>query len=101
MNAHVPVTETVDVNMTSKGQVLVPKAIRERIGLIPGKPVRVGINDRGEAVILPGKATRAETPAEKGARIRAAIDAMAGKYSLGMSTDEYMAEIRGPYPDPL
>lgn len=99
MNVYSPITEASDVNMTSKGQVLIPKAIRDRIGLIPGKPVQVGINDRGEAVILPCPAARAETPGERKARILAAIDAMAGKYSFGMSTDEYMAEIRGPYDD--
>lgn len=41
-------------NMTSKGHVLIAKAIRDLVGLIRGEPVRVGINDRGEAVVPPG-----------------------------------------------
>lgn len=101
MNVHKPIADTTDVNMTSKGQVLIPKAIRDRVGLVPGAAVTVGINDRGEAVVLPTrKARRAnETPEERKARILAAIDVIAGKYSTGQSTDEYMAEIRGPYDD--
>jgi AbrB family looped-hinge helix DNA binding protein len=87
--------------MTSKGQVLIPKAIRDRVGLVPGAAVTVGINDRGEAVVLPvGQARWAnETPEDRKARIRAAIESIAGKYALDQSTDDYMAEIRGPYDD--
>lgn len=101
MNVYSPITDTADVNMTSKGQVLIPKAIRDRVGLVPGAAVTVGINDRGEAVVLPvGQARRAnETPEQRKVRIRAAIDAIAGKYAIGQSTDEYMAELRGPYDD--
>ena len=39
MNAHAPV-DPVETNMTSKGQVLIPKALRERAGLVPNGPVR-------------------------------------------------------------
>lgn len=97
MNVHVSL-DTV-TNMTSKGQVLIPKVIRDRVGLVPGQPVRVGINDRGEAVILPPVDRSNETPEQRKQRILAAIDSIAGKYSTGQSTDEYMAEIRGPYDD--
>ena len=101
MNLYKPIADTADVNMTSKGQVLIPKAIRDRVGLIPGTAVTVGINDRGEAVVLPSrKARRAnETPEQRKQRVLAAIDAIAGKYSTGQSTDDYMTEIRGPYDD--
>jgi AbrB family looped-hinge helix DNA binding protein len=97
MNAHVDIRTVT--NMTSKGQVLIPKEIRDRLGLVPGRPVRVGINDRGEAVILPSPPPLEETPEQKTARIRDAIDDLAGKYATGQSTEEYMAEIRGPYDD--
>lgn len=95
MNVHVSLATIT--NMTSKGQVLIPKAIRDRVGLVPGKPVRVGLNDRGEVVVLPDARASAETPEQRRARIEAAILSVAGKYSTGQSTDEYMAEIRGPY----
>ena len=101
MNLHASFTDLSNVNMTSKGQVLVPKAIRDRIGFVPGGPVQVGVNDRGEVVILPVVATRVESVEERRRRIRAAIDDLAGRYSTGQSTDDYMAEIRGPYDDLL
>ena len=99
MNAHVDIEGTT--NMTSKGQVLIPKTVRDRVGLVPGKPVRVGVNDRGEAVVLPAEKFSEQTREARQARIRAGIDSVAGKYPLGMSTDEYMSGIRGPYPDDL
>ena len=99
MNLHSPIVDASDGNMTSKGQVLIPKAVRDRVGLIPGGAVTVGVNDRGEAVVLPSRAARraGETPEQRKARILAAIDAIAGKYSTGQTTEQYMAEIRGPY----
>jgi AbrB family looped-hinge helix DNA binding protein len=97
MNAHNPITDGTDVNMTSKGQVLIPKAIRDRIGLRPGQTVRVGINDRGEAVVLPKE--KSESPEECRARILEAIESVRGSMNLGMTTDEYMRMIRGPYED--
>ena len=52
-------------NMTSKGQVLIPKDVRDLIGLKPGSPVDVGVNDRGEAVVVPSGAAFAETAEER------------------------------------
>jgi AbrB family looped-hinge helix DNA binding protein len=83
--------------MTSKGQVLIPKDIRDRTGLVPGRPVKVGVNDRGEVVVLPPDAS--ETPEQRRTRIQAAIQSVRGTANFGMSTDEYMAMIRGPYED--
>lgn len=95
MNVQAKITEETRVNMTSKGQVLLPKAIRDKIGLIPGGPVRVGINDRGEAVVLPG---REETREERLARIEADIRSVTGIINNGMTTDEMMLELRGDDP---
>lgn len=98
MSAHRQVTSG---RMTSKGQVLIPKSIRDAAGLAPGTNVSVALNDRGEVVVLPGARVSAETPEQRRARIEAAIMSVAGRYSTGQSTDEYMAEIRGPYDDYL
>lgn len=99
MNALNPIEHETLVNMTSKGQVLIPKALRDQYGLTPGGPVRVGINDRGETVILPAEAKAVETPEQRSARIKAALEEMCGKYPNpdGMTTDEYMRELRGNY----
>ncbi|WP_298288486.1 AbrB/MazE/SpoVT family DNA-binding domain-containing protein [Novosphingobium sp.] len=99
MNAHSKIEQETLVNMTSKGQVLIPKALRDRAGLKAGQPVRVGTNDRGETVILPVDASQPETPEQRRDRVLAAIDAIAGKYPTpnGMSTDEYMRDLRGDW----
>ena len=87
-------------NMTSKGQVLIPKAVRDRVGLVPGKPVRVGVNDRGEAVIEPTETLSEETRQARRARARAMIGAMVGKWGEPGSTDEVIRELRGDDPFP-
>lgn len=93
MNMHTPITETCDVNMTSKGQVLIPKALRERVGLTPGGEVTVGLNEQGDIVVR-AKALK-ETQEERRARIMAAIERIAGTRSTGFATtDEYMDFIR-------
>jgi antitoxin PrlF len=97
MNAQTKIEHETLVNMTSKGQVLIPKALRDRNGLIPNGPVRVGLNDRGETVILPSSPVNVETPEKRRARIRAALEAATGIIDIGMSTDEYMKELRGDW----
>jgi len=96
MNMHSDVSTVSRVNMTSKGQVLIPKEVREALGLVPGQPVCVGKNDRGEAVIFPDLPRAPETVEERKLRILAAIDRIAGTYfTSGQTTDEIMYELRG------
>lgn len=95
MNVQAKITDETRLNMTSKGQVLLPKVIRDKIGLIPGGRVRVGINDRGEAVVLPD---REEPIEERRAAIRASILSVAGTLKTGKTTDEMMRELRGDDP---
>ena len=98
MNAPSKIERETVVNMTSKGQVLIPKELRDRHGLKPGAPVRVGENDRGETVILPAPIGASETREQKVARIRAALEAVRGTIDLGgLTTDEYMREVRGDF----
>lgn len=100
MNIHATIIDATDTNMTSKGQVLIPKAVRERVGLVPGQPVTVGVNDRGEAVVLPHAGN--ESVDERRARIRAEIDSIAGTIDIGFATtDEYMDFLRPWRRDPL
>ena len=97
MNAEVKIEHETLVNMTSKGQVLIPKSLRDKNGLVPGGPVRVGTNDRGETVILPAPDRTGESPDQRRMRIRRALEALRGKYPVGMSTDEYMRGLRGDW----
>ncbi len=87
-------------NMTTKGQVLIPKDVRDAIGLVPGRPVDVGINDRGEAVVVPVKRWPDETPAERRDRIDAAFAYIRANPMFTRPTDEIMRELRGDAPLP-
>lgn len=87
-------------NMTRKGQVLIPKDVRDAIGLVPGQPVRVGLNDRGEAVVLPDTTRAAETPEAKRERLEKAIQAARRRHATGRTTEEIMFDLRGDEPLP-
>ncbi len=39
--------------VTSKGQVTIPKEIRERLGIGPGTRLEIYIDERGRAVMVP------------------------------------------------
>ena len=95
MNPPDPIAFEITVNMTSKGQVLIPKAIRDRHGLVPGMPVRV-VETRDGTISLEAHGSEgAETLDQRRARVRAALRALSGKYRTGQSTDDYMKLIRG------
>jgi antitoxin PrlF len=95
MNAHVEISGTT--NMTSKGQVLIPKEVRDRVGLVPGQPVNVGINELGQAVVVPAQQLPTDEAARR-AMIHASIMSVVGTINTGRSTDEMMRELRGEDP---
>lgn len=84
--------------MTSKGQILIPKAMRDAVGLKPGWPYKVTINAEGQVVVAP-LGFGPEDAEERVRRMREGLMAIAGKYPNpdGMSTDQYMRELRGDY----
>jgi antitoxin PrlF len=45
--------ENMRTKLTSKGQVTIPKGIRDRLGVRPGDKVQFFIDDRGRAVLEP------------------------------------------------
>lgn len=75
--------------MTSKGQVTIPKAFRDHLGLKPGSKVEFEIDDKG-AVVL-----KAETGL-KSRRDR--FERFRGHAGPGLSTDELMQLLRGDDP---
>jgi AbrB family looped-hinge helix DNA binding protein len=70
--------------MTSKGQVTIPKRIRDYLGLKPGSEVEFQYA-RGGKVVLKSHTTPQ----------RSRFDGLVGSAGPGMTTDEVMALTRG------
>ncbi len=75
-------------NITSKGQVTIPKRVRDAMGVKPGTKVDVEFRD-GSAVIRPArKAAKSD--------LRKRLEKVRGSMNLrGMTADEYLDWIRG------
>lgn len=74
--------------LTSKGQVTIPKPIRDALQLRPGMPVEFAVNAAGEVVIHAAPAVRARRrPADR-------FDAVRGKADIRWRTDELMKLLR-------
>lgn len=72
--------------LTVKGQVTIPKQIRDALGLKPGAAVKFAVNEHGEVVIH----RAAETKARKPDRFEAAR----GKADVPWRTKDLMALLR-------
>lgn len=79
----------MSTTVTSKGQVTIPKPLRDYLGLEPGSRVDFAYTADGQVVLRPVK------PAKKAGKKPSRFDALRGTVKLGMSTDEYMNLIRG------
>ena len=73
--------------MTVKGQVTIPKKVRDALRLSPGDSVNFDVNQEGQVIVL-----KAGTQA-KGKRDR--FEAARGKAQVKWKTDELMALLRG------
>ena len=72
-------------NVTTKGQVTIPKPIRDRLGIVPGDAVAFELMADGRIVL-----TKAG-----GARPVGRFETLRGRAGDGRSTDEIMALTRG------
>jgi AbrB family looped-hinge helix DNA binding protein len=79
--------------LTIKGQVTIPKDVRDALGLRPGDLVTFDETD-GAVTVRKGKEAEPESFEDRLERARA----LANPLPLGMTTDEYMALIREPLP---
>ena len=77
------------MRITSKGQVTIPIAIREKAGLLPHTEVDFELDGEGGVRIVRAKAPRGETRGERAVRL------LRGSATVRMSTDEIMALTRG------
>jgi antitoxin PrlF len=74
------------MRLTSKGQVTIPKAIRDKAGIAPGDAVSFRVtNGEVRMVKTAGEPSRGERSAA----------AMRGRATVKMTTDEIMALTRG------
>lgn len=77
----------MSTTLTIKGQVTIPKHIRDELGLEPGSRLDFAVNRDGEVVLR-----RAEKSA-KAAKSR--FETMRGKADVKWRTDDLMALLRG------
>ena len=75
--------------LTSKGQVTIPKRIRDEMQLVPGASVEFSVNAAGEVVLHPARpAGRARKPP------RDRFDVVRGRADVPWRTDALMKLLR-------
>jgi antitoxin PrlF len=82
--------------LTSKGQVLIPKAAREASGLKPNGPCKIVVNDQRQVVITP-LGYSPEEGEERVRRMREGLKLLTGLSKDGRGTDVIMRELRGDW----
>lgn len=82
------------MRVTTKGQVTIPKQIRDHLGIGPGSEVQFVATDDGARLVAVNENLSEEEASRK---FREVLDKMEGTLDLGgMTTDEYMEWLRGP-----
>lgn len=76
----------MSTTLTSKGQVTVPKRIRDALQLLPGAAVEFSVNPSGEVVLRPA-AARKKARTDR-------FDAVRGKADVKWRTDDLMKLLR-------
>ncbi len=74
-------------NITSKGQVTVPKSIRDYLGLKPGSAVVFERTQNGEVVLRPASRSAKRQPSR--------FSKLRGRGTVRLRTDEILALTRG------
>lgn len=85
------------MKVTSKGQVTIPKEVRDKLGIRPGDDI--GFREDGQQYIVENQsAPRDETEGERMVRLMVEFGREArrkGHFSDNMTVDEYMELVRG------
>ncbi len=77
----------MSTRVTRKGQVTIPKSVRDRLAIKPGTAVDFELAADGRVVLVKTGATRGKR--------RSAFARLRGSAGRGLSTDEIMALTRG------
>jgi AbrB family looped-hinge helix DNA binding protein len=82
------------MRVTEKGQVTIPKEIRDRLNIGPGSEVDFVVSDQGAMLVKVGDSKAEIQSFEEWAKsVEGTFD------TQGMTTDEYMEWLRGPRED--
>ncbi len=81
------------MRVTEKGQVTIPKEIRDRLNIGPGSEVDFVISDDGVMLVKSDRPDDFKDFKEWAKSVEGTFDTM------GMTTDEYMDWLRGPRDD--
>jgi AbrB family looped-hinge helix DNA binding protein len=79
--------------VTAKGQVTIPRAIRDRKGIIAG--TRLEVIEKDGDIVLRKARTAEQKQASDDPEFDAYLDRVQGTMKIGMSTDEFMELLRG------
>ena len=74
--------------VTTKGQVTIPKRVRDALGLSPGSQVEFAVNSAGEVILR-----RADAVTRRARRDR--FDHVRGRAEIKWRTDDLMRLVRG------
>lgn len=77
----------MSTTMTSKGQVTIPKHIREALGLEPGTRVEFDVDDQGRVVIQPAQVAPTQESDDRFEQAR-------GRASIRWRTEDLMQLLR-------
>lgn len=77
----------MSTRLTSKGQVTIPKRIRDALNLGPGSPVDFAVNREGDVVIQKAEEQPCPVPDR--------FDEARGAADINWRTDDLMALLRG------
>jgi antitoxin PrlF len=82
--------QAMPTTVTSKGQVTIPKRVREHLGIVPGSQVEFDPRPDGSVMLVHKK-----TKGNPRRSLRSRFTALRGSVKLSMTTDEIMALTRG------
>ncbi len=83
--------------LTSKGQVTIPKRVRDALGIEPGSRVEFGLEEEGRAFVRPAEEGRAK---KKKDDFDKRLERARAHFKLGMTTDEWLDITRDRKRDP-